>query len=204
MGDQNGSSIEQFLRPLHIDWMRSPYAIEVTPWTTRGDIEAALFFRGTIVSAHGYVETRLAELCFRCSKLPEYATLRGSFPYSFPDRLAYLRKAFELSPLAHHQDTAERFFRRVEAQADLRHLFAHARMQVLPDWGATFHDFKAQKGMPMAYRQFRMTLRNLEREAWNAARLSRICQRLADNLETLDLLPSLEDCHVESSSSQSQ
>ena len=193
-------SIQHFLRPLHINWMRSPYAVEATAWTTRGQIEAALFFRGTIVSAHGYIETRLAELCFQCSRHPSYLNLRADFPYYLQERIKYLRKVFALGPLVHYQSTAECFLSRVEKQAELRHLVAHARMEV-SDWGATFHDFKAQKGQPIAYRSKRMTLKSLEHEAWNAARLSRICQHLASNLDSLGILPPLEDTYIESSSS---
>jgi hypothetical protein len=195
MEDKSSKSSNPFFRPLRVEWLRSPYAVEGNPWATTQDVEAAIFFRGAIVSAHGYVETRIAELCFRCSKLPQYADLRSSFPYSLGDRLSFLRKAFSAPPLHIYQETAERFFINVEQGAELRHIVAHARMQVMPNWGVTFHDFRTSKGGLTDYRQHRRTLSELEREAWNAARLSRKCHRLATALESLALLPPLEANH---------
>jgi hypothetical protein len=191
MSEYWNRDLKRFLRGPTTSWMRSAYAIEVTPWTTKGDIEAALLFRGTIVSAYGYVETRLGELGYRCSAMPEYCDIEDQFPYRMPSRLSFLRRCFAGVPLVKFQDTAERFFIRFEGSAKVRHLAAHARMQVLPDWGATFHDFYKPKGEHMNYRTQRYKLRDLEKEAFRAAMTSRLCQRLADDLEAQQILPEL-------------
>lgn len=193
MADYWDRSPGNFLRRPTKSQMRSAYAIETNPWTTKGDVEAALLFRGTIVSAHGYIETRLAELSFRCSKSDEYRELRDKYPYTLDNRLEYLRNVFSIEPLHIHHAIAEKFFKQVESGRELRHLMAHARMQVLPDWGVVFHGFKQPKGEPMQYRQDRMLLSDLERAAWRASKLSRACQRLADGLENLEIIPPLHD-----------
>jgi len=72
--------MEQFLRPAPKTLARSAYAVEVNPWTTKGDIEAALLFRGTIVSSYGFIETTLGEVCVRASRIEKFAALRSSFP----------------------------------------------------------------------------------------------------------------------------
>lgn len=182
-------SANGFLRRPTRTWMRSAYAIEVNPWTTKGDIEAALLFRGTIVSAHGYIETRLGELCFRCSRMPEYNGLRSQFPSKLKGKISYLQCAFSQPPLEPFADIAVRFFKRVEESADLRHLVAHARMQVESEWGVVFHDYIHPIGGAVRYRRERMTLDQLEFAAFRAAKLSRSCQRLADHLERSELIP---------------
>lgn len=190
MERQPQGRIEDHLRLPRIWWMRSAYAIEVNPWAPKEHIEAALLFRGAIVSAHGYVETRLAELALRSSKLPEYADIRDTYPYKHGQKLSYLRSVFLSEPLKPYQDTAERFFTRFDAGADLRNLMAHAKMDVDSSW-IVFEDFDIGKKGAIQRRQFPFTLKDLEKTAWKAVCLSRICQRLADELESQNILPAL-------------
>lgn len=191
MGEQPQGRIEDYLRPPRIWWMRSAYAIEVNPWAKREQIEAALTLRGAIVSAHAYVETRLAELALRSSIMVEYSSLRSTFPYKRETRLAYLKEIFSREPLEPYRDTAARFFARFDETAELRHLMAHAKMQVEPDW-IVFEDFKTVSGGAINYRRRPFTFQDLENYAWKATCLSRICQRLASEVEKLKILPPLD------------
>ncbi|WP_435199216.1 hypothetical protein [Qipengyuania sp. 902] len=170
---------------------RSAYAVEVNPWVPRGEVEAAIFFRGAIVSAYGYIETRIGELTLRISKIPQYAALREKMPYHADKRIAFLREAFSVGDLARFGGTADRFLLRFEAQAHLRHLIAHARMQVMPAWGVTFQDFPTVGHEGPQHRTRRMPLGDLEFLAWRAARLSRLGQHLMGLLEQTGLLPDL-------------
>ena len=191
LSDYYSSPLNPLLRDPAIGTARSAYEVERNPWARRGDIEAALLFRGTIVSAYGYIESRLGELAIRCSRIPIYAAKRSSFPYSIDRRISFLRAAFHTGPLAPHQRFAEMFFDRVERTGALRHRVAHARMQVLPDWGITFHDIPRADAGAVMLRSHRMTMQELERSAWQAARLSRLCQHLLDRLDELEILPSI-------------
>ncbi|MFN3989210.1 MAG: hypothetical protein ACK4IS_03020 [Erythrobacter sp.] len=176
--------------------MRSAYAIEASPWSPKENIEAALLFRGAVVSAHGYIETRLAELALRSSIMTEYASLQATFPYRHSSRLSYLRRIFSLEPLKPYNNSAERFFARFDAGAEHRHVMAHAKMKVNGSW-IVFEDFKTgkidtgQKGA-ILQRRFTFTLSDLEKIAWKSVCLSRICQRLANEVEKLEILPSLD------------
>jgi hypothetical protein len=183
--------IESFLRKPPSGWARSAYAVEINPWVPRGNVEAALMFRGTIVSAYGYIETILGELAIRCSRLEVYANLRENFPYSIPKRLEYLRQLFSIGPCVPYNGIANLFFDRFELTAELRHQVAHSRMQVLPDWGVTFHDIPKASPTEINIRTNRVTLPELEELAWKAARLSRLCQRLYVRLDCSGILPPL-------------
>ena len=169
---------------------RSPYAVESNPWSRRGEIEAALLFRGTIVSAYGFVETRLAELTIQASRLECYTNLAPTLPYITHRRLKFLRQVFASGPLEPYQEVAEQFFKRFEKIADTRHLVAHARMQVLPDWGVTFEDYRIVKG-EIINRTKRFPMEEFEVLASNSARFSRLSQRLSNDLAALNILPPL-------------
>lgn len=188
MSDKPHGRIEDYLRPPRIWWMRSAYAVEVNPWATREQIEAALALRGAIVSAHAYVETRLAELAFRSSMMPEYSELRDTFPYGQRKLLTYLRSIFSQGPLEPFGPSAERFFKRFDRGAELRHFMAHAKMRVEPHW-IVFEDFKSVSHGKIINRRVPYTFKDLERRAWKSVCLSRICQHLANELETLGILP---------------
>ena len=127
MSDYYHRPADSFLRPAPKNLARSAYATEVNPWVTKGDIEAALLFRGTIVSSLGEIETRLGELALRCSRIEHYSILRSTFPYRFRDRITFLRQAFSLEPLLRHSLIANQFLDRIEPLFATRNMVAHAR-----------------------------------------------------------------------------
>ena len=190
MTDYYRTSINSFLRDPPNNLARSAYAVEINPWVRRGDIESALLFRGTIVSAYGYIETRLRELSIRCSHMPEYGSVTAREPRTILECINYIRLIFSHGPLVRFQKITEQFLLRFEAMSNIRNQAAHARMQVLPDWGATFLDFIRVKGVTHI-RQKPFTKDELEGLAWRAAKLSRLCQLLADHLQRQIELPEL-------------
>ncbi|MGE4304734.1 MAG: hypothetical protein AB7E24_11975 [Novosphingobium sp.] len=171
---------------------RSAYSVEVNPWSPREDVEAAIFFRGAIVSAFGNIEARLGELCIRASRIPVYDALRDRFPHPTSKRIAYLRQVFATGPLATWEATATRYLDRFQAGEELRNLVAHSQMQVLPDWGVTLRDFPSADRAGIQTRSRRLTLPEIEIVAWRAARLSRLGQHLFDLLESTGILPQYE------------
>lgn len=187
--DYYALEIDHYLRLPPKGPARSAYAIEVNPWARRADVEAALFFRGSIVSAYGYIETRLGEICIRCSRLEAYASKRKSFPDSTSKRIEFLKLVFAFGPLAPHERFAVLFLQKFERTQELRHQVAHARMQVLPDWGITFEDITQSKGSSLSLRNSRFTYADFETLAWRATRLSRLLQFLLDRLGAFDILP---------------
>jgi hypothetical protein len=185
MADYYSTPLNSLLRKPPPGLARSAYAVEINPWVPRGNIEAALLFRGTIVSAFGYIETLMGEVAVRASRLDDYAGLREGFPHSAAKRSAHLRRVFASGPLAPFERLATLAFDRFDATAELRHLVAHARMQVLPDWGVTFEDFPRNAPGGLIKRTKRLQMSELEQAAWQAARLSRLCQRLAGRLNAV-------------------
>ncbi|OJU58969.1 MAG: hypothetical protein BGO08_04590 [Altererythrobacter sp. 66-12] len=171
---------------------RSAYEVEINPWSRRGDVEAALFFRGAIVSAYGYIETILGEICIKASRLPQYAVLRESFPHSADQRVSFLRRAFALDPLREYQPWATLFLDQFETHGELRNLAAHAYMQVLPNWGVTFRDLRRDGPAMINSRSQRMTIPELEVAAWRATRLSRLCQHLVNRLNAAEILAKID------------
>lgn len=193
MSDYWLSSLTPLLRdPPPKSHRRSAYEIETNPRSRRGDVEAALLFRGAIVSAYGYIESTLGEICVRASRLPHYAALRESFPHSADQRMSFLRQVFATAPLLDYQSWAKMFLDRLKDQSDLRNLAAHSRMQVLPGWGVTFHDLRRDGPSNVTIRRQRMTITELEVAAWRAARLSRLCQNLVDRLNHTAILPPVD------------
>ena len=181
------------LRQSRYIWAKSAYAIEINPWIQREESEAALLFRGTVVSAYAYIETRLTEIAIRASRMPVYAELREKYPYQMNGRLKFLRQAFAIGALAPYGSIAESFFSRFEDAATLRHVMAHARMEMGPkDWGVTFYDYRPGENGAIMFRRNRYTYQELERFAWRASRLSRLAQNLAHRLEGLGILPAPE------------
>lgn len=184
--------IEDFLRKPPSSYARSAYAVEVNPWVPRGDVEAAIFFRGVIVSAFGQIETDLAFICLRCSRIGTYANLRGEFPHSLDKKLSFLKSAFSDGPLKKHRETALSFLGRVENLKQLRNLAAHARMQVMPEWGVTFHHYPEQWKGGVTSATERLTLEKLEQCAHRCARLSRLLQSLIERLNRTGILPEVQ------------
>ena len=132
MFEHHRNSVEEYLTSPRTGYHWSSYAVEPNPWSRKGEIEAALLFRGTIVSAYGLIETRFRELALRSSRLPQYAELSDGLPFREKSLLAYLRKVFGREPLSQFQTTAENFLGRFERTGELRNMAAHARMQVMP------------------------------------------------------------------------
>lgn len=183
------------LRRSEWQWAKSAYAIEVNPWVSREEAEAVLLFRGTIVAAYGYVESRLAEIAIRASRIEAYAGLRPTFPYAMDRRVAFLKDVFSRGPLGAYGAPAAKFLDRFMATTDLRHMMAHARMELVGDlagWGATFHDYRPDAGGTIRYRRRRMKLAEIEHEAWAASRLSRLGQVLYVRLQATGVLPPIE------------
>ncbi|WP_233610477.1 hypothetical protein, partial [Corallococcus sp. AB049A] len=130
-------------------------------------------------------------LAVRLSRMEEYSELRNSFPFVSKKRLAFLRQAFTLPPLNSFEATALAFFTRFERSADLRHLVAHAQMQVLPDWGVTFHDYVVAEGNVLQKRSQRYLLKDFEVLARKSASLARLGQTLINQLNATGLVPEL-------------
>ena len=101
-------------------YARSAYAIEVNPWATRGDVEAALLYRGMIVSALGDIEHKLGELSIRASYVPEYRALRERFPFRLEKRLIFLREVFSRGPLKPYKQLAITPFEKIEEDLEFR------------------------------------------------------------------------------------
>lgn len=192
MPDYYCNSIEEYLRQPGGRFYRSSYAVEPNPWSRKGEIEAALLFRGTLVSAYGFIETRLRELALRTSHLPQCKSIFVGLPFREKSLLTYLRAAFAQEPLKQFQCTAESFLSRFEAAGDLRHMAAHARMQVLPGWGVVLEHFPkgGSPSKPLIERR-RYPLADLELEARRAARLSRLGDSLMAQLIATGLLPEI-------------
>lgn len=174
-------------------YAQSAYAPEKNPWVKRDEMDAALLFRGAIISSYGHIETRLAEMAIRCSRMDAYVGLKADFPYSMPKRLAFLRSCFAIGPLARYGNVANAFFTRFEDAAELRHMMAHAYMETgsnLVGLGVVFHDYQASKSGIIA-RQRRMTLPEFEQEAAEAARFSQLGRELYWRLSETGILPPL-------------
>lgn len=192
--DVGTGSGNRHLRESRSPFARSAYAPENNPWVKQDEMDAALLFRGAILSAYALVETRLAEIAIRCSKLDAYASVKAEFPYNMDKRLRFLRTVFATGPLAAYAKVAEAFFIRFEAAAELRHMMAHAYMETCGDlvgWGVTFHDYQPVKGGGITYRARRMRLADLEAEAARAARFSRLGRELYWRLTQTRILPDI-------------
>jgi hypothetical protein len=179
-------------RRVRSSYIRSPYALEYNPWSSAAEIEDAIFYRGVIVSAFAQIETVLGEIAIRASRSPQYAELRETFPFSAEKRTAFLRKAFEAEPLAQYRSVALSYLDRFDELASLRHMAAHARMQVLGGQ-ITFHDIPRSYGKAITMRKQRFVFAGLELLAWRSAKLARAGHRLSNGLDELRILPPLRD-----------
>jgi hypothetical protein len=179
-------------RRLLSQYVRSAYALEYNPWTSMQEIEDAMLYRGVIVSAFAQIETRLGEIAIRCSLIPHYHALRERFPFKTDKRVAFLRRVFELEPMARHRLIALAFLDRFESIAALRHMMAHGRMQVLGGQ-ITFHDIPRSDGSAITLRRQSFVFAGLEVLAWRSAKLARLGHKLASRLELLRILPPLEN-----------
>ncbi len=121
--------------------------------------------------------------------MPEYVGMREKLPFTFGKRVSYLREIFARAPLDKYQPYASQFLRRLEENYELRNLVAHARMQVLPDWGVTFIHFERGTGNQLLEVKKRILVTELERVAWRLCRLSRLAQLLLERVERDEILP---------------
>jgi hypothetical protein len=188
--------IGRYLRKPPPGYARSAYAVEANAWTTRGATEAALLFRGTLVSAFGYIENTLSHLCIQCSRLDHYAALRKTFPYKFDDKVDFLKKCCLHRPLNDCQSIACRFFDEMDDLKEIRNTSAHAHMRVLSGNhnippSIRFVNYTKRCGIPVAEMKT-MSLPELEMLARKAARLSRRVQALNHKLDELGILPAVE------------
>lgn len=163
--------------------------VEINPWTPECEALRAMLYRGTIVSAWGFIETNLNETAIRCSHEPAYAGLLDKYPRILGKRLDYLRLVLSTAgPLSPYQSIGEGFLNRFAASAELRNRMAHAKMTLLPNWGVTFTEVRLING-----RLYRNVVRHQPGElvgmARQATRLSRLCQRFLDEINTRRLLP---------------
>jgi len=168
------------------------FALEMNPWQTEESINTALLCRGAIVAGWANVESSLIEVAIRASRYPAYQGHRDSFPTKLKTRVTYLREIIELpGPLRPHAKLGRAVLDRYQATEDLRNMMAHARMQVLPGWGATFHFFQAASGSQIRYRTRRFTEIELQFLGNKAARFSRAVRRLVATINARTLLPPL-------------
>lgn len=167
-------------------------ALKVNPWQSKRSLEAALLYRGTIVSAWANIETTINEIAIRVSITHPYQGLRNTYPFKLKSRTNFLRHALEIDgPITPFSGIANKILDRFESQASLRNLMAHGSMQVLPGWGATLKMFSPQNGNEIRYQYERFTEERMRRLAMRAARLSRFAIRLKAQLDQANLLEPL-------------
>ncbi|HEX8532808.1 MAG TPA: hypothetical protein VF662_01440 [Allosphingosinicella sp.] len=179
-------------RRVRSSYIRTPYALEYNPWSSAAEIEDAIFYRGVIVSAFAQIETMLGELAIRASLLPQYVQLRRTFPFSAEKRIAFLRKVFSTEPLMQYRSIAVSYLDRFDELASLRHMAAHARMQVLGGQ-ITFHDIPQSDGTAITMRRQPFVFAGLELLAWRSAKLARAGHKLSELLNQRGLLPPLNE-----------
>jgi hypothetical protein len=178
-------------RQVRSSYIRSPYALEYNPWSSKGEIEDAIFYRGVIVSAFAQIETSLGEVAIRASRLPQCHALRENFPFQADRRIAFLRTALAVEPFARFESVGARFLDKFETIAALRHMMAHGRMRVLSQ--ITFQDIPHSDGTAITMRRQTFVLAGLEVLAWRSAKLARTAHRLLSRLNDLNILPTLDD-----------
>jgi len=167
----------------------SAYALECNPWTPRSDIEAALMFRGVIVSAFANIETNIGFLSLRLSYHPECKDIRDSFPHGIDKKISFIRNVFKQKSFTPYSNLANSFLNKFDKNLPIRHMAAHASMRVLSG-SAEFHDFpKATIPGVVDTRRNNIILTELEKIAWQSAKLSRVGYRLLSKLEATGLLP---------------
>jgi len=167
-------------------------SLEVNPWLTKEAVENVLLYRGAFVAGWANVETSLIELAIRASLSEHYRSVRDAYPSKLKTRLAYLRTVFDLpGPLANYSSIGNAVLDRFEKYQDFRNMMAHSRMTIMPDWGATFHFFRAKSDREITYRTLRLTESQLGWYASRAAKFSRAVRRLMYRVDEGNLLPPL-------------
>jgi hypothetical protein len=168
------------------------FSLEVNPWLTNELVEAAHLYRGAIIGGWGSVESSLIELSIRASHHPAYLGHREFYPKKFSSRIKFLNEIFDLpGPLTPYSRFGHAVVRRFVEAEDLRNMMAHARLALLPGWGATFHFFEPKSGSEIAYRTQRFTEAQLSAHASKATRFSRAVRCFMARVDRLQLLPPL-------------
>lgn len=164
-------------------------ALETSPWQTKASIDAAMLYRGAIIAGWGSVETNLIEVAIRASRHDAYLGIRDNYPFKLKTRVAYLRDVLAVEgPLAPYAMIGRAILDRYVMAASLRNMMAHARMTVLPDWGATFDGFEGKGDRITHYRQ-RFTEDRLAGLARRSTRFARVVQSRMYLLDEIGLPP---------------
>lgn len=146
------------------DGRKSPLRLEVNPWTSDDDLHVALQLRGAFIGAMGTIETILAEIVIRSSKVPEYSALRARFPSRRTDMTKYLRSLCTAEgPLEPWSPLLRQVLERQEAHTELRDILAHARMQILTGPGK-HSSIKLEDYYPHDEHRIAFRMRNLSRK----------------------------------------
>lgn len=169
------------------------FALDVSPWQTKSSLEAAFLHRGVVVGAWAAVETNLIELSIRASRLDCYVKLRSKYPTRLKDRIRFLRLvADDEGPLKPWASLLHKVLDRYERSSEIRNIMAHAHMEVLPDWGATFSGYQAKGETEIMHYRQRLLPDELRLAAAKAARFSRAVFRIKRALDNRSILPQLE------------
>ena len=178
----------------NIDPLR--YALEINPWTPADDLREATLWRGVIVGAWGSVETTLKEIALRASKTDPYGSIDCRIPNSRSELVSHLRGVLIIEgPLCSIRNEIDELLSGYDQGANDRNLLAHAHMEVLGNWGATFKAFHAKRdkqgGDHFVYNRIRKTIGELDDMARIATELSHKAQFIRDRIDEGALLMSI-------------
>lgn len=184
MSNSNGN------RPVDRRANHHNYNLEINPWTPNNLLNNSMLCRGAIISAWGYIETTLIELAIRASHMDQYCSLSARYPYRLEGRINFMRKVLDSEgPFFQFRRHGHTFLDRFERAAELRHILAHAKMQILVM--IIFVDYSpAQNGM-ISRRYRRFTIDQLEQMARKATRLSRLMHISYEAINRAGFLPPL-------------
>ena len=160
--------------------------LDVNPWVADQIVSDALLYRGVFLAGWANVETTLIEIAIRASCDPHYSDHRDTYPSKLKSRVAYLDEILCVpGPLSKHASVARAVLQRYRKYEEFRNIMAHARMTILPQWGATFHFFQAKSGREITYKTLRLTQEQLHWYALRAARFSRAVRKLAGKVDAI-------------------
>lgn len=192
LSGEQATTVTRMREPL-LGYGPQGYALEKNPWQTQRSIEDAHLYRGAIVGAWANIETAIIEVAIRASIHPAYVGVRNAFPSKLKSRVDYIVTIAELDgPLYPYRNVIKAIVARYVGSADMRNRMAHSRMTVLPNWGATFHGYKAKSGTEIIYDTRRIPLDDMKAMAVRAARFSRATYALLSRLNNLNLLPPVD------------
>lgn len=168
------------------------YVLEVNPWTPLEDLREFTLMRGVIVGAWASVETVLKEIALKASRLEPYIDVDVRIPKKNSEIIEYLKVLTTIKgPIYSIADDLKSLMLNFESHSNDRNMIAHAHMQVLPNWGATFSSYVAKGdkigGDYFAYEERRLTLLQMDELARAATVLSHkaqaIRQKFLEHLE---------------------